>query len=108
MKTMKTSIAKKIGTGIFVASLLIGTTLNASNIEATVNKVLNKTEVKESKRCVNIAPQIISYLESLGYTNISLSYIPGSCNMIANTSNSYDTIIYVSGTAIIGHDDVDM
>ena len=104
---MKTSIVNKIGTGIFLASLLMATTLSAkTNSAEAVNN--NKTEIKESKRCIYIGPQIVDYLEALGYTDITLSYIPGSCNMIAETSNTYDTIIYVSGSAVIGHDDVDM
>jgi hypothetical protein len=104
---MKKTIAKKIGTGIFVASLLIGSTLNANAKTIESSKEENKTEVKESKRCAYIGSEIVAYLEDLGYTNISLSYVSGSCNMIANTSNSYNTTIYVSGTAIVGHEDVD-
>jgi hypothetical protein len=102
---MKTSIVKRIGTGIFVASLLMGTTLSAKNKVTEPSEKEIKTEVKESKRCAYIGSKIVTYLESLGYSNISLSYMPGSCNMIATTSNSFSTTIYVSGTAIVGHED---
>lgn len=105
---MKTRILKTIGTGIFIAALFIGSTIKANTEIIESNKKEYKIELNESKRCVYIGPQIIAYLEDLGYTNITLSYVPGSCNMIANTSNSYSTIIYVGGTAIVGHDDVDM
>jgi uroporphyrinogen-III synthase len=105
---MKTSIVKRIGTGIFVATLLMATTLSAKNKVTEPSEKEIKTEVKESKRCVYVGPQIVAYLEELGYTKITLTYIPGSCNMLATTSNSYSTTIYVSGTAIVGHDDLDM
>jgi glucan phosphoethanolaminetransferase (alkaline phosphatase superfamily) len=96
---------KKIGKITFTIALIIGTVVTTRS--ETVKSENNKSEVKaKAPRCAYLNPQITEYLQEYGYSNISLSPIPESCDMMASTENEYDTRVFVAGYDIVGHEDM--
>lgn len=108
---MKSTTIKKIATTTFAIALLLGS-ISFANAEGTNTnekaKETQTTKTKEYRGCYVKANDIISYLENLGYSNITLTNLLPSCNVIAHTDYGYDTVVFVSSTAVIGHEDVDM
>lgn len=92
---------RNIVLAIFTFSLVLG---SVTLVKSADNNPVVKQEKKP--RCWVNPGDIISYLEGFGYSNIVLTTTGSGCDMMADTDYSYDTIIYCTELAIIGHEDL--
>lgn len=98
---------KRITTATLTTLLVAGSVTFAKSEEtkkATKNAV---TKVKELKTCTVSESEVVTYLEGFGYSNITFYRTSSPCQMYVSTDYSYDTIIYLSGNNIIGHEDTE-
>ena len=100
---------KRIAATSFTIALLLGSTSIVNSKEVKEKEEAKKTEtvkIEQARGCYVQTSEIIAYLEGFGYTNITITSLPGQgCNVIAETDYAYATYVFVSSTAIVGHED---
>jgi len=101
---MKTRIIKRISTATLTALLVLGSVNFAKSEETKTNTESTKI-AKQSKGCNVSNNAIVLYLESFGYSNITFYRTSDPCTAYVSSDYEYDTVIYLSGNAIVGHDD---
>jgi hypothetical protein len=99
---MKTRMIKRISAITLTILLGLGSTGFAKSGETS-----EATQLKESRGCSVPQSEIVLYLEGFGYSNITFYKGWDPCNITVATDYEYDTIVHLSGSSIIGHDDDD-
>ncbi|MCB0284697.1 MAG: hypothetical protein KDF60_19095 [Calditrichaeota bacterium] len=98
-KPKKTSVLTLASAFLFVA--FIGATFLNST------RASSPAENARHADCQVTNAQIVSYLEGYGYSNVSvLSGEYYNCDRICDTDYSYNTKVFCTETAIIGHEDI--
>lgn len=68
-------------------------------------KLKPEAELQARDRCGVSDAQCVAYLESLGYTNVTVVNYQG-CNSICDTSNPYNTKVLIESGIITGMEDL--
>ncbi len=91
-------------------ALLSALTLVIGGVTMKGSSAPIKSEKNNKSKCgVNMTQQVISYLAVRGYSVYCIAQIPGTQNFKAYTRKcrvNYVTKVYVSGSYILGHEDV--
>lgn len=100
---------KMISKSLFaaIALLFITTTTVHATAKVTTETANTNTVIASEDYCGVSESEIVQYLAQYGYIVKGMTSCTGSCNVIVNTQNSFNTIVYINpDMGIVGHEDI--